>query len=38
MRDGLTEDRIAAVEDYQDSDAFTPQEKIIMYPENWTGD
>jgi alkylhydroperoxidase family enzyme len=30
MRDGLTEDRIAALEGYQDSNAFTPQEKIAL--------
>jgi alkylhydroperoxidase family enzyme len=30
MREGLTEDKIAALERYQASDAFTPQEKIAL--------
>jgi hypothetical protein len=30
MREGLTEDKIAALERYQASDAFTPQEQIAL--------
>jgi alkylhydroperoxidase family enzyme len=30
MREGLTEDKIAALESYQGSNAFTPQEKIAL--------
>ena len=30
MREGLTEDKIAALEGYQDSNVFTPQEKSAL--------
>ena len=30
MQAGLTEDKIAALERYQESDAFTPREKIAL--------